>query len=61
MDKFIYIKYGLASAIGVRRFENGLALIKLYGGKFPITWSLGISAGLIVDHDPNIYLQKQEK
>lgn len=46
MDKFAYIKYGLASVL----IFVGLKMVWLneaFGGKFPITWSLGIIAGLI--------------
>jgi len=46
MDKFIYIKYGLASVL----IFVGLKMVYLneaFGGKFPITWSLGIIVGLI--------------
>lgn len=46
MDKFIYIKYGLASVL----IFVGLKMVWLneaFGGKFPITWSLGIIGGLI--------------
>lgn len=46
MDKFCYIKYGLASVL----IFVGLKMTWLnnaFGGKFPITWSLGIIAGLI--------------
>lgn len=46
MDRFQYIKYGLA---GVLIFV-GLKMIWLneaFGGKFPITWSLSIIAALI--------------
>lgn len=46
MNKFIYIKYGLASVL----VFVGLKMVWLneaFGGKFPITWSLGIIAGLI--------------
>lgn len=46
MDKFIYIKYGLSSVL----VFVGLKMVWLneaFGGKFPITWSLGIIAGLI--------------
>lgn len=46
MDRFIYIKYGLASVlifVGLKMvYLNGL-----FGGKFPITWSLGIITLLI--------------
>ncbi|MBY0415896.1 MAG: hypothetical protein K2Q18_17115, partial [Bdellovibrionales bacterium] len=41
LDKFYYIKYGLA---GVLVFV-GLKMVylnELFGGKFPISWSLGI-------------------
>lgn len=46
MDRFIYIKYGLASVL----VFVGLKMVYLneaYGGKFPITWSLSIIALLI--------------
>ncbi len=46
MDKFIYIKYGLACVL----VFVGLKMVWLneaFGGKFPITWSLAIIAGLI--------------
>lgn len=46
MDRFAYIKYGLASVL----IFVGLKMVWLneaFGGKFPITWSLGIIAGLI--------------
>ena len=46
MDKFCYIKYGLAAVL----IFVGLKMVWLnnaFGGKFPITWSLGIIAGLI--------------
>jgi tellurite resistance protein TerC len=46
MDKFIYIKYGLASVL----IFVGLKMVwlnELFGGKFPINWSLGIIALLI--------------
>lgn len=46
MDKFIYIKYGLAAVL----IFVGLKMVWLnnaFGGKFPISWSLGIIAGLI--------------
>ena len=46
MDRFIYIKYGLASVL----VFVGLKMVWLneaFGGKFPISWSLGIIAGLI--------------
>ncbi|MFN8790425.1 MAG: TerC family protein [Bdellovibrionales bacterium] len=46
MDRFIYIKYGLA---GVLIFV-GLKMVWLneaFGGKFPISWSLGIITILI--------------
>lgn len=46
MDRFIYIKYGLAAVlvfVGLKMvYLNGL-----FGGKFPITWSLIIIAVLI--------------
>lgn len=46
MDRFIYIKYGLA---GVLIFVGAkmVYLNHLFGGKFPIGWSLGIIAALI--------------
>jgi tellurite resistance protein TerC len=46
MDRFAYIKYGLASVL----VFVGLKMVYLneaFGGKFPITWSLGIIASLI--------------
>lgn len=46
MDRFVYIKYGLASVL----VFVGLKMVWLneaFGGKFPISWSLGIIAGLI--------------
>lgn len=46
MDKFVYIKYGLAAVL----VFVGLKMVWLneaFGGKFPIEWSLGIIVGLI--------------
>lgn len=46
MDRFAYIKYGLAAVL----VFVGLKMVWLneaFGGKFPIQWSLGIIAGLI--------------
>lgn len=46
LDKFIYIKYGLGAVL----VFVGLKMVWLneaYGGKFPISWSLGIITGLI--------------
>ncbi len=46
MDRFAYIKYGLASVL----MFVGLKMVWLneaFGGKFPINWSLGIIALLI--------------
>ena len=46
MDKFVFIKYGLAAVL----IFVGLKMTwlnNLFGGKFPITWSLGIIAALI--------------
>ncbi|MBS1970628.1 MAG: TerC family protein [Bdellovibrionales bacterium] len=46
MDRFAYIKYGLASVL----LFVGLKMVylnHLFGGKFPISWSLGIIAFLI--------------
>ena len=46
MDRFAYIKYGLASVL----IFVGLKMVwlnDLFGGKFPITWSLAIIAVLI--------------
>lgn len=46
MDRFAYIKYGLAAVL----IFVGLKMVWLnnaFGGKFPITWSLAIIAGLI--------------
>ena len=46
MDRFTYIKYGLA---GVLVFiGNKMVWInEAFGGKFPISWSLGVIASLI--------------
>jgi tellurite resistance protein TerC len=46
MDRFAYIKYGLAAVL----VFVGLKMVWLneaFGGKFPINWSLGIIAALI--------------
>jgi tellurite resistance protein TerC len=46
MDRFSYIKYGLASVL----IFVGLKMVYLneaFGGKFPIVWSLSIIGGLI--------------
>jgi tellurite resistance protein TerC len=46
MDRFVYIKYGLASVL----VFVGLKMVwlnELFGGKFPINWSLGVIALLI--------------
>ena len=46
MDRFSYIKYGLASVL----VFVGLKMVYLneaFGGKFPISWSLSIIAALI--------------
>lgn len=46
MDKFIYIKYGLAAVL----VFVGLKMVWLnekFGGKFPIEWSLSIIIGLV--------------
>jgi tellurite resistance protein TerC len=46
IDRFVYIKYGLAAVL----VFVGLKMVWLneaFGGKFPITWSLGIIATLI--------------
>lgn len=47
MDKFIYIKYGLAAVL----IFVGTKMVYLnehFGGKFPISWSLGIITGIIL-------------
>ena len=47
MDRFAYIKFGLASVL----VFVGLKMVWLndeFGGKFPVGWSLGIIAALIV-------------
>lgn len=46
MDRFIYIKYGLAAVL-VFVGSKMVYLNHAFGGKFPITWSLGIIAFLI--------------
>ncbi len=46
MDRFVYIKYGLASVL----IFVGLKMVwlnNIFGGKFPIKWSLAIIAVLI--------------
>jgi len=46
MDRFVYIKYGLAAVL----LFVGLKMVYLnhaFGGKFPISWSLGVIALLI--------------
>lgn len=46
MDRFAFIKYGLASVL----IFVGLKMVwlnEMFGGKFPITWSLAIIATLI--------------
>ncbi|MBS1985887.1 MAG: TerC family protein [Bdellovibrionales bacterium] len=46
LDRFVYIKYGLASVlifVGLKM----ICLNDLYGGKFPINWSLAIIGILI--------------
>lgn len=46
MDRFAYIKYGLASVL-VFVGTKMVYLNEAFGGKFPINWSLGIIATLI--------------
>lgn len=46
MDKFIFIKYGLAAVL-VFVGSKMTFLNHLYGGKFPVTWSLFIIAMLL--------------
>jgi len=46
MDRFIYIKYGLAAVL-VFVGSKMVFLNDLFGGKFPINWSLGIITLLI--------------
>jgi len=46
MDKFIFIKYGLAAVL-VFVGSKMVFLNELFGGKFPITWSLSIITLLI--------------
>jgi tellurite resistance protein TerC len=46
MDRFAYIKYGLASVL-VFVGSKMVYLNEAFGGKFPISWSLGIIALLI--------------
>jgi tellurite resistance protein TerC len=46
MDRFIYIKYGLAAVL-VFIGSKMVYLNHAFGGKFPITWSLAIIALLI--------------
>lgn len=46
MDRFMYIKYGLASVLIFVGFKM-VYLNEAFGGKFPIGWSLAIIATLI--------------
>lgn len=46
MDRFVYIKYGLASVL-VFVGAKMVYLNEAFGGKFPISWSLGIITVLI--------------
>lgn len=46
MDRFAYIKYGLASVL-IFVGAKMVYLNEAFGGKFPINWSLGIIAFLI--------------
>jgi tellurite resistance protein TerC len=46
MDRFAYIKYGLASVLIFVGLKMAY-LNELFGGKFPINWSLGIIAFFI--------------
>lgn len=46
MDRFAYIKYGLASVLVFVGFKM-VWLNDVFGGKFPIGWSLGIITALI--------------
>ncbi len=46
MDKFLYIKYGLAAVL-VFVGSKMTFLNEMFGGKFPIIWSLSIIASLI--------------
>lgn len=46
MDRFIYIKYGLASVL-VFVGSKMVWLNEAFGGQFPIHWSLGVIAALI--------------
>lgn len=46
MDRFAYIKYGLAGVLIFVGFKM-VYLNEAFGGKFPITWSLAIIAALI--------------
>lgn len=47
MERFIYIKYGLAGVLVFVGFKM-VYLNEAFGGKFPVLWSLGIIAGFIV-------------
>ncbi|MFZ4405226.1 MAG: TerC family protein [Pseudobdellovibrionaceae bacterium] len=46
MDKFVFIKYGLAAVL-IFVGSKMVFLNDLFGGKFPISWSLAIIATLI--------------
>lgn len=59
MDKFVYIKYGLASVL----IFVGLKMVYLnnaFDGKFPISWSLGIIAALIGSSVAASFIIKQK-
>jgi tellurite resistance protein TerC len=59
MDRFIYIKYGLAAVL-VFVGSKMVYLNEAFGGKFPITWSLGIIASLItLSIIPSLFVKKE--
>lgn len=60
MDRFAYIKYGLALVL----IFVGLKMVWLneaFGGKFPINWSLGIIASLIGSSILASWILRQKK
>ncbi len=61
MDKFIYIKYGLAAVL-VFVGSKMVYLNQAFGGKFPIGWSLGIIVTLIgLSIVASIFLKNDKK
>jgi tellurite resistance protein TerC len=60
MDRFIFIKYGLACVL-LFVGSKMVYLNKVFGGKFPIGWSLGIIVFLIASLILFSILKNQKK